>query len=235
MEHEVTLQTINLEFTQREMIMRLAIMAEYHDHETGNHVLRMASLSKALATACGFDKNFIETIYLTSPMHDVGKIGVPAAILQKPGKLTQKEWTVVKQHCKFGKEILSNNFPHLDSFWKELPDLSLLNQVTEVPNRFLETASKIAYTHHEHWDGKGYPLGLEREQIPIEGRITALTDAYDVMRSKRPYKEAYPEEEVIRIIKAEAGYHFDPYLVKVLIGIRKQVNSIFNQYLENVE
>ena len=224
LEKEVRAQTINLELTQREMIVRLAIMAEYYDAEIGNHVIRVASYSKELAEVYGCKSDFTETLYLTSPLHDIGKIGIPTQVLHKKGKLTDDEWEMIKTHCEVGWKILSGALPQLELFEGENDEFHAIKQIS---NRFLIMASTIALSHHERWDGSGYPRGLYKDQIPLESRIVALADVYDALRSRRHYKEPFPEAETIRIIEKQAGHHFDPDLAKIFIQNRKTMNGIF--------
>ena len=224
LEKEVRAQTLNLELTQREMIVRLAVMAEYYDTEIGHHVIRVASYSKKLAEEYGCNSDFSETLYLTSPLHDIGKIGIPIWILHKKGKLTNDEWEQIKTHCEIGWQILSGGLPQLDLFERENNEFDPLRHIS---NRFLIMASTIALSHHERWDGSGYPRGLYKDQIPLESRIVALADVYDALRSRRHYKEPFPEAETIRIIEEEAGHHFDPDLAKIFIQNRKTMNDIF--------
>ena len=224
LEKEVRAQTINLELTQREMIVRLAVMAEYYDKEIGNHVIRVASYSRKLAEEYGCTSDFAEMLYLTSPLHDIGKIGVPMQILHKTGKLTNDEWKQIKKHSEIGWQILSGSHPQLDMLEFEGFKFNSLGRIT---NRFLSMASTIALSHHERWDGNGYPRGLRKNQIPLESRIVALADVYDALRSKRYYKEAYSETETIRMIKKEAGLHFDPLLSEIFIQNRKIMDEIF--------
>ena len=175
-------------------VLRLGIAAEYRDKETGDHIARMSHFSVFIAEKIGLPDKNVQNILFASPMHDVGKIGIPDSILLKKGKLTNKEFEIIKTHCTLGARILSNS-----------------------NSEILQLAESIAVTHHEKWNGKGYPQGLSGEEIPIEGRIIALADVFDALTSKRPYKELYPVEMACNIIREERGKHFDPELVDVFL------------------
>ncbi len=177
--------------TQREIMRRLARAAEYRDNETGHHVIRMSHYSRLLAMEIGLNEYKADLLLYTAPMHDVGKIGIPDGILLKPGKLNPDEWEVMKQHPVIGHKILSGH-----------------------SSKLLQTASNIALSHHEKWDGSGYPKSLDGENIPLFGRIVAIADVFDALTSKRPYKPAWSIEQAIEMIKEEGGKHFDPRLTE---------------------
>ena len=177
-----------------EIIHRLAAAAEYKDKETGNHILRMSEYAALLGRLHGLSEAKIDLLRQASPMHDVGKIGIPDAILTKPGKLTPLEWETMKLHTVYGAEILSSaSSDHLDA------------------------GHLIALTHHEKWDGSGYPIGLSGEEIPLMGRICAVSDVFDALTSERPYKRAYSNEEALGIMKEGRGTHFDPKLLDLFV------------------
>jgi response regulator RpfG family c-di-GMP phosphodiesterase len=194
----VTLENIQLNETitdsQKEMVYRVGEVVESRSNETGNHVKRMAHYSELLALLVGLDKTEAELIKTASPMHDVGKIAIPDAILTKQGKLTAEEWEIVKTHPKRGYEIL------------EQSTLVVMN-----------ISAIIALTHHEKWDGTGYPEGLKGTDIHIYGRITAIADVFDALGSARCYKEAWPLDNVIALFKKERGKHFDPLLTDLFL------------------
>jgi putative two-component system response regulator len=171
-------------------IQRLAVAAESRDEDTGEHIQRIRRYSSLLAEKTGMDKKNIETILYAAPMHDVGKIGVPDSILMKKGKLSEEEFGIMKTHTVIGAKILTNS-----------------------KSRILQVAESIAMTHHEKWNGKGYPQGISGNDIPLEGRIVALADVFDALTSNRPYKEPFLVEKTCDIIKDESGKHFDPELV----------------------
>jgi putative two-component system response regulator len=173
-------------------IHRLALAAEHKDEDTGDHILRMSRYSIFLAEKLGLPPDEVQNIRYAAPMHDVGKIGTPDSILLKSGKLTDQEFELMKMHTTIGAKILGNS-----------------------KAKILQVAEQIALSHHEKWNGKGYPLGLSGENIPMVGRIVALADTFDALTSKRPYKEPYPLAIAFEIIKKERGQHFDPAVVDV--------------------
>ncbi|MGS0692624.1 HD domain-containing phosphohydrolase [Shewanella sp. 30m-9] len=191
LEQEVKVRTKELEETRFEIIRRLGRAAEYKDNETGLHVIRMSHYARLLAIESDLPDKYCELIYNAAPMHDIGKIGTPDSILKKPGKLDEDEWVEMQRHAEIGAEIIGD---HNDPL--------------------LEMARRIALTHHEKWDGSGYPNGLVGEEIPIEGRIVAIADVFDALTSIRPYKKAWSVEETVALIESEAGKQFDPELVE---------------------
>lgn len=192
--HLSLVQADELKRTQLQVVQRLGRAAEYKDNETGMHVMRMSYYSKLLALAYGFTEAQSDLLLHASPMHDIGKIGIPDSIMLKPGKLTEAEFKIMKKHPEIGAEIIG-----------------------ECDSALLRIAKSVALTHHEKWDGSGYPNGLAGEDIPIEGRICALADVFDALTSKRPYKEAWSIENTIEYITEQKGKHFDPRVVELLI------------------
>ncbi|MFC1835104.1 HD-GYP domain-containing protein [Thermodesulfobacteriota bacterium] len=193
-------------------IHRLALAAEYKDQETGDHLIRMSRYCKLVAEKMGLPEKQVQNIFYAAPMHDVGKIGIPENILMKPGKLTDEEFEIIKKHPKMGADILANS-----------------------KSEILQLAEKIAICHHERWDGKGYPCGIVGEDIPITCRIVALADTFDALTSRRPYKDPYPVEVALEIVKRGRGSNFDPAVVDVFLGnfsevlrIKEEVGSIEN-------
>ncbi|MDF3196133.1 MAG: response regulator [Pseudomonas sp.] len=180
--------------TRLQIVQRLGMAAEYKDNETGLHVIRMSHFSKVLALAAGFSEAAAEELLNAAPMHDVGKIGIPDAVLRKPGKLDEEEWAVMRQHVEIGARIIGEHASGL-----------------------LRTAQRIALSHHEKWDGTGYPNGLSGEDIPLEGRIVAIADVFDALTSVRPYKAAWSVEDAVGLLQEESGRHFDPQLVELFI------------------
>ena len=176
--------------TQKELVYMLGEAVEQRSKETGAHVKRVAQISQLLAIAYGLPEREAELIKFASPLHDVGKVGIPDSILNKPGKHTPEEWEIMQTHALIGEEILAKS-----------------------DKRILQLGSIIAGQHHEKWNGKGYPRGLKGEEIHIAGRITALADVFDALGSKRCYKDAWPIEKIIAIIKEERGEQFEPRLV----------------------
>lgn len=192
-----------LKLTRLEVVQRLGRAAEYKDNETGMHVLRMSHYSKVLAVAYGFSPEQAETLLHAAPMHDIGKIGIPDNILLKPGKLTDEEFAVMKTHPQIGAEILADGDSEL-----------------------LRIAKSVALTHHEKWDGTGYPQGLSGEAIPIEGRIVAVADVFDALTSKRPYKEAWSVEKTLAFMQEQKGIHFEPRLIDLLVENLDEILTI---------
>jgi putative two-component system response regulator len=191
LEHMVVQRTAELLQTRRQIICRLGRAAEFKDNETGNHVLRMAHYARLIAKACGLGPEAADIIFNTAPMHDIGKIGIPDAILLKPGKLDAAEWKIMEQHPLMGAKIIGKH-----------------------DNDLLETARVIALTHHERWDGRGYPQRLRGEDIPLEGRIAAIADVFDALISVRSYKPAYSIEDSLLIMEEGEGRQFDPELMR---------------------
>ena len=180
----------DLEETQKEIIQRLGTLGEYKSNETGAHVIRVGLYSKKLALLSGWSEEKAEQLYLTAPLHDIGKVGIEDAILNKPGKLTSEEFTVMKAHSKIGEAILAKSNKPL-----------------------IQMASEIAGGHHEKYDGSGYPRGLKAQDIPLSARIVAIADVFDALCSKRVYKDAWSLEKIKDFFEENSGSHFDPKLV----------------------
>lgn len=194
LEKKVQERTEELKNTRLEIIRRLGRAAEFKDNETGMHVIRMSKYSHLVALAHGLPEGEADLILNAAPMHDVGKIGIPDRILLKPGPLDQQELIVMRTHCQIGYRIIG-----------------------EHDSELLKAAAVVAYTHHEKWDGSGYPRGLAGKDIPLISRIVALADVFDALASRRPYKEAWPIEQVVEEIRRQSGCHFDPELVPALL------------------
>lgn len=205
-------RTEMLNKTRLEIVRRLGRAAEYRDNETGYHILRMSQTSMLLAKSLGWSEQQCELMLNASPMHDVGKIGIPDAILLKPGKLDAGEWQVMQTHTTVGAELLSDGGSEL-----------------------LELARIIALHHHEKWDGSGYPMGLKGEQIPQAARIVAVADVFDALTSSRPYKKAWPVEEAVALIQKESGSHFDPQVVDHFMLLLDEILLIRDRYVEPEE
>lgn len=209
LEQRVKERTIELEDSRRDIIWRLGKVAEFRDEETGNHIVRVAWYCRAIAESLGMGRDFVEMLFLTSPLHDIGKVGIPDEILLKPAKLNHEQRETMRQHCVIGAKIFRQDSKAMKSLfaWRgnhSHPGCKKDN------NPLLKMAASIAETHHEWWDGTGYPKGLAREDIPLESRIVAISDVYDALCSARPYKPAHPERKVIAVISKEVGRHFDP-------------------------
>ena len=198
-----------LKATRLQIVQRLGLAAEYKDNETGLHVIRMSHYSRVLALAAGFSEQAADDLLNAAPMHDVGKIGIPDAILQKNGKLDDAEWQVMRSHAQIGADIIG-----------------------EHPSGLLQMARSIALTHHEKWDGTGYPNGLKGEDIPLTGRIVAIADVFDALTSVRPYKAAWSVEEALELLRREGGKHFDPQLVELFLGCMPEILTIKERWAE---
>jgi HD-GYP domain-containing protein (c-di-GMP phosphodiesterase class II) len=213
-------RTTLLQRTQDVTILTLASLAETRDNETGAHILRTQRYVRALAMRLRDHPRFraelsdeaIELIYKSAPLHDVGKVGVPDAILLKPGKLTDEEWAVMRTHPQLGACALQAAEDSLGS------------------NSFLRYAREIALTHHEKWDGSGYPAGLAGEAIPVSGRLMALADVYDALITKRVYKPAWSHEQAARTVREGAGSHFDPAVVAAFSAAEDEFRAIARQF-----
>lgn len=202
-------RTQELNDTRLEVIRRLGRAAEYRDDMTGFHIIRMSRYSQLLAQAAGMSEAEAEVVLNASPMHDIGKIGIPDRVLLKPGKLDAEEWKIMQTHVDIGVEILSGS------------DSILMNM-----------AAEIAQNHHEKWDGSGYPCGLAGEDIPLTGRVVAVADVFDALTTERPYKKAWPIEEAVEFLKEQSGKHFEPELIVCFIDILPDILQVREQYAE---
>ena len=207
LEERVQERTRELWETRLQVVRRLGLAAEYRDNDTGMHILRMSRMSALLGQAIGLDGEQVDLLLNASPMHDIGKIGIPDAILLKPGKLTATEWEIMKTHTLIGANLLAGDQSNL-----------------------MKMACQIALTHHERWDGSGYPQGLAGKNIPLAGRIVAVADVFDALISRRPYKKPWPLEEALAFIQREAGKHFDPLLAERFQTLRPQITEILQQF-----
>ena len=193
--------------TQREVVLTLGEVVETRSKETAQHVKRVAEYSYLLALKAGLSEDRAQLLRMASPMHDVGKIGIPDSILFKPGKLTEEEFAVIKTHTVIGHSILKNSH-----------------------RRIMRTAATIALQHHERWDGKGYPHGLVEDETHIYGRITALADVFDALSCDRVYKKAWPLEQVVDYISEQKGKQFDPSLVDIFLRNMDEMLAIRATY-----
>ncbi len=208
-------------------ICRLAAAAECRDETTGNHVVRVAYYSRAVASELGLAPPFVEAILLAAPLHDIGKIGIPDAILRKPGPLTPGERAVMQRHCVIGHQILTNQSPVVAMLSADCP--GLLGR--EDPyDPVVEMAASIALTHHERYNGQGYPLGLSGTQIPLASRIVALCDVFDALISQRPYKGPLPEDKALGLLEAESASHFDPAVHRAFVRALPAVRAIRTRF-----
>ena len=209
LEERVRERTRELEETRIQIVRRLGRAGEYRDNETGMHVIRMSHYCHRLALAAGVSPAQAELLQLAAPMHDVGKIGIPDHILLKPGKLNDEELVTMRRHAEIGAEIIGDH-----------------------PSDLLKLARQVALTHHERWDGKGYPRGLAGEEIPFEGRVTAICDVFDALTSTRPYKRAWTFDEALAYIVGEGGKAFDRALVELFVPLVPEYAAIRAKYAD---
>ena len=225
LEERVAERTAELANSRIEVLWRLGRAGEYRDEQTGKHVVRVGSYCRLMGEALVLDGDLIETLFLASPLHDIGKIGIPHDVLLKPGPLSDEEWQVMKRHCAIGAEILTEHPGALEAYCGRAGGGS-----RDDGNAILKTAALIALTHHEKWDGTGYPAGLAGERIPLISRIVAVADTFDALCSKRPYKRALPEAEAAEIVRGERDRQFDPEVCRafetVFDGLRAVRSSL---------
>lgn len=232
LEQKVAERTSELERSRRDIVWRLAKVGEFRDGCTGNHIVRVGCYARIIAEALGLARSAVEQLFLSAPLHDIGKIGIPDAILRKPGPLTPAETLVMREHCIIGAGILLDEPNSLKPFleWRGTP-------VAALPvgdNQLLAAAATVAMTHHERWDGHGYPAGLAGEDIPLSGRIAAVADVYDAVCSTRPYKEAMPEEDARHVVIADSGTHFDPAIVEAFDRVFNQIRVVRLEFRDEV-
>lgn len=204
---EVQRATADIIAREKETINRLMRAAEFRDNETGMHIVRMGQFSAEIGRAYGLAEEECETLLMATPMHDIGKVATPDRILLKPGKLDSQEWEIMKQHTIAGYEILKDS-----------------------QSALLQTAAQIALSHHEKFDGSGYPYGIRGEDIPLCGRICAVSDVFDALTSERPYKRAWPVEQALDEIRRLSGTHFDPALSHAFYEALDTILDIREQY-----
>lgn len=231
LDYRVRERTRQLEASHREIVWRLAKAAEYRDDQTGNHVVRVAVLSRLLAEGMGKDQTFQDLIFLTSPLHDIGKLGIPDSILLKEGNLNPAERRLMEQHTVMGAEILSQE-PSAISVSSLRGGEIVLHRGSRTANPLLDMAASIALGHHERWDGQGYPRKLKGSEIPLECRIVSVADVFDALTSWRPYKPPLPDPEAMEMVARGAGTQFDPAVVDTFLRYREQILEVWRQFGE---
>ena len=203
LEAQVRERTRDLEESRLQIIQRLGRAAEFRDNETGMHIIRMSRISQIVALELGFSPGEAELLLQAAPMHDVGKIGIPDRILLKPGKLDEEEWAIMRLHPEIGAGIIGND-----------------------PSPLLQLAALVAHTHHEKWDGSGYPRHLAGQDIPLVARIVAVADVFDALTSKRPYKAAWTVEAAVANLREQAGRHFEPRVVEAFLKRLPEIEAV---------
>jgi len=224
-------RTSDLEWSRREVVFCLARAAEFRDNDTGRHVVRVGKYAGIIARELGYPNDDAAMLELASTLHDVGKIGIPDSILLKPGKLDPEEFALMQGHADIGRTIVAPmSDDELNAFANHVTAASRL--IGQCTSPLLQLASEIALTHHEKWDGSGYPVGLAGEQIPLSGRITAVADVFDALSSHRPYKAAFSLEKCLTILDEGRGAHFDPAVLDAFVCRRDEVLAVQEAYAD---
>jgi putative two-component system response regulator len=224
LETEVGKRTKEVQVVQDVTIMAMASLAETRDNETGNHIRRTQNYVRALAAqlrkrpelAARLDDGMVEMLYKSAPLHDIGKVGIPDAILLKPGKLTPEEFEVMKTHTTLGRDAIA-----------------AAEKLIDAPSTFLRLAREIAHFHQEKWDGSGYPEGLAGEAIPFSARLMAIADVYDALISRRVYKAPFPHAKAVAIIGEGRGKHFDPAMVDDFLLVQEEFHAIAERFADS--
>ncbi|MDT9724934.1 HD domain-containing protein [Xylanibacillus composti] len=208
---ESAMLTNEIEETQKEIIFTMGEIGEIRSKETGNHVKRVAEYSYLIAVGLGMSLEEADVLKMASPMHDIGKVAIPDAVLKKPGKLTDEEFKIMQSHTMIGYNLLKNSNRHI-----------------------LKAAAIVAHQHHEKWNGRGYPQGLAGEEIHIYGRITAIADVFDALGSDRVYKKAWELDRILNLFKEERGQHFDPQVVDVFMEQLPKILEVRDLYSDEI-
>ncbi len=231
LEEAVLRRTAQLARSRQEVIHCLARAAEFRDDDTGRHVYRVGRYARLIAEELGWTGEQLDILEQAAQLHDIGKIGIPDAILLKPAKLTAEEFEIMQKHSDFGRFITQTIPDNEANVLREHTELGS-RLLQDVDSPFLVMAATIALSHHEKWNGAGYPLKLVGENIPIEGRITAVADVFDALSSKRPYKPAFPVEKCFAILAEGRGEHFDPRVLDAFFARRNEVIQTLIQYAD---
>lgn len=224
-------RTYQLEQSHRDAIWRLAKAGEFRDDQTGCHVARVAWCSRVLAELTDQNDEYVELLFQTSPLHDIGKIGIPDKILLKDGPLTPDERVIIEKHTIIGENIL-RQAPKAVSLLSRINIKEIAPFDNEHISPLIQMASTVARSHHEKWNGNGYPDHLSGETIPLAARIVALVDVYDALLSKRTYKPAMSRDQALSILQTESGKHFDPVLVGIFLDNIDKIQDIYDQFDE---
>lgn len=229
LERAVRARTAELEASRRDLLHCLARASEFRDDDTGYHVIRVGRYARLIAETMGMDDAYCDLIEQAAQLHDVGKIGVADSVLKKPGRLTQEEFDLMQSHAAIGKRMLQQISPQEELALRRHTDIGA-KVLSAANSPILDMACRIALTHHERWDGTGYPLGLKGEDIPIEGRITAVADVFDALSTKRCYKEAFPIDKCFEIMSNERNQHFDGRILDLFLSKRSEIVQIQMRY-----
>ena len=222
LEEDVRLRTEEISRTRIEVVHCLARAAEFRDNDTGRHILRVGRYSAIIAAKMDLDPRFIEMLELAAPLHDVGKIGIPDEILLKPGKLDAEEMDVIRRHTSMGGRVFDEVAEGERRAIRGHTDVG--GRIIGEPEfELMRLAKTIALTHHEKYDGTGYPLGLGGEDIPLAGRIVAVADVFDALSSRRPYKEPFPRQKCFEILEKDRGTHFDPLVLDAFFASSAEI------------
>ncbi len=225
LEEKVRERTREIELSRRDLIHRLAKAGEFRDNESDRHVVRVGRYASLIANKLGLGSERVEMIGTAATLHDLGKIGVPDEIPTKPGKLTPEEFQLIQSHCDLGKLVCECMTPEEhETFASHTLLGAQIMKGCRAP--ILDLAGTIALTHHENWDGSGYPLGLSGEDIPIEGRIVAVADVFDALSSKRTYKPAFPIDHCFELLQQQRGIKFDPVVLDAFLACKSEIVSI---------
>ena len=232
LEAEVQRRTASLVAAEKHIVQCLARAAEFRDNDTGRHVIRVGKYAALIARALDLGEDYAKTIEQAAKLHDVGKIGVPDRILLKAGKLDPDEFETMRSHCDLGSHVLMNVEEEIKTVYRSHVNMGAAI-LAELDSPLLRMAASIVETHHEKWDGTGYPRGLKGEQIPLEGRITAVADVFDALSMRRPYKPAFEIEKCFGILTQDRGTHFDPMVVDAFLSRGSEAIAIQLQHRDN--
>ena len=231
LKRQVEIRTQELVLSRQEAIHCLARAGEYRDDDTGHHVTRVGRYTRVIADEMGYDANDLDLIEHAAQLHDVGKIGIPDSILHKPGKLDSQEFDLMRSHCTIGRKII-NPLSEEESIRLKTHASVGMQIMGSTNSPVLKLAAVIAASHHEKWDGSGYPAGIVGDEIPVEGRIVAVADVFDALSSSRPYKDAFPIEKCLGILKEGRGSHFDPDALDAFMRRFDEILAIHDEYLD---